>query len=104
MTCVASASGSGTQMRAPLFRYLARCRSTQLYEALSFPPTNHFQNGALLVSSVVCQYLSQVKRSAYSLKHSGKFFSANRSRIAGSLAFAWPMNFGGGEMYPSSRQ
>src|SRR6266849_1840833 len=104
MTWVPSASGSGTQMIAALFRYLARCRSTQLYEALSFPPTNHFQKGALLVSRVVCQYLSQVSRSAYSLKHSGKFCSANRSRMAGSLALAWPMNFGGGEKYSSSRQ
>ncbi len=68
----------------------------QLYEAFSFPPTNHFQNGALLVSSVVCQYLSQVRRSAYSLKHSGKFVSANRSKMAGSFALAWPMNFAGG--------
>src|SRR5260370_32962393 len=104
MTWVASASGSGTQMNAALFRYFARCRSTQLNEALSFPPTNHFQNGALLVSSVVCQYLSQVRRSPYSLKHSGKFFSANRSKIAGSLALAWPMNFGGAEKDSSSRQ
>ena len=48
------------------------------------------------MSSVVSQYLSQCSRSAYSLKHSGKFFSANLSRIAGSEAFAWPMNFGGG--------
>src|SRR5258708_38944497 len=104
MTWVASASGSATQMRAALFRYFARCRSTQLYEALSFPPTNHFQNGALLVSSVVCQYLSQVKRSAYSLKHSGKFFSANRSKMAGSLALACPLNWGVGENSSSSRQ
>src|SRR5216684_3310527 len=104
MAWVASASGSGTQIRAALLRYLARWRSTQLNEALSFPPTNHFQKGALLVSSVVCQYLSQVSRSAYSLKHSGKFFSAKRSNMAGSFALAWPMNLGGGEKYSSSRQ
>src|SRR5260370_17183589 len=91
-------------MIAALFRYLARCRSTQLNEALSFPPTNHFQNGALLVSRVVCQYLSQVSRSAYSLKHSGKFSSLNRSKMLGSLALAWPMNFAGGEKNSSSPQ
>src|SRR5207249_9576329 len=68
------------------------------------PPTNHFQKGALLVSRVVCQYLSQVRRSAYSLKHSGKFSSLNRSKMLGSLALAWPMNFGGGAKYSSSRQ
>jgi len=60
------------------------------------PPTNHFQNGGSLVSRVVCQYSSQDSRSAYSRKHSGKFSSANRVTIAGSDAFAWPMNFGGG--------
>ena len=91
-------------MKAALFRYFARWRSTQLYEAFSWPPTNHFQKGALLVSSVVCQYLSQVSRSAYSLKHSGKFSSLNRSKMAGSLALAWPMNFAGGWKYSSSRQ
>ncbi len=52
---VSSDSGSGTQMSAALFRLVARWRSTQLYEAFRRPPTNHFQNGGLLVSSVVCQ-------------------------------------------------
>src|SRR5438445_3016866 len=104
MVCVSWSSGSGTQMKAALFRYFARWRSTQLYEAFNRPPTNHFQKGALLVSSVVCQYLSQVRRSAYSLKHSGKFSSLNRSKMLGSLALAWPMNLGGGAKYSSSRQ
>src|SRR5439155_22190614 len=35
------------------FPYLARWRSTQLYAALILPPTNHFQNGASLVSRTV---------------------------------------------------
>src|SRR2546425_4386948 len=83
-------------MKAALSLNFARCRSMQLYEAFSFPPTNHFQNGALLVSSVVCQYLSQVRRSAYSLKHSGKFVSANRSKMAGGVAFALSTEFPGG--------
>src|SRR5216683_3460226 len=91
-------------MNAALFRLFTRCRSTQLYEAFNRPPTNHFQKGGLLVSSVVCQYLSQVSRSAYSLKHSGKFFSLKRSKMAGSLALAWPMNLAGGAKYSSSRQ
>src|SRR5579864_1276076 len=104
MASVSWFSGSGTQMKADLFRYFARCRSTQLKDAFNRPPTNHFQKGALLVSSVVCQYLSHVRRSAYSLKHSGKFFSANRSKMAGLLEFAWPMNCGGGEKVPSSFQ
>ena len=83
-------------MNAALLRLVARWRSTQLKQAFRRPPTNHFQNGGLLVSSVVCQYSSQWSRSAYSLKHSGKFSSAKRPRIAGSEAFACPMNFGGG--------
>src|SRR5690348_8057943 len=91
-------------MKAALFRYFGRWRSTQLKDALSRPPTNHFQKGGLLVSSVVCQYLSQVRRSPYSLKHSGNLSSVKRSRMAGSFAFAWPMNLGGGEKYSSSRQ
>src|SRR3989441_6182926 len=104
MACATWSSGSGTQIKAALFRYFARCRSTQLYEAFNRPPTNHFQNGALLVSRVVCQYLSQLSRSAYSLKHSGKFSSSNRPKMLGSLALAWPMNFAGGGKYSSSRQ
>jgi len=47
-------------MRAALLRLVARWRSTQLKEAFSRPPTNQFQNGGLLVSSVVCQYASHV--------------------------------------------
>ncbi len=83
-------------MIAALFLYLSRCRSTQLYEALILPPTNHFQNGGSLVSRVVSQYLSQLNRSAYSRKHSGKFFSLKRSLTSGSVRFAWPMNFAEG--------
>src|SRR5690348_17461703 len=96
MAWVIWSSGSGTHMNAALLRYLARWRSTQLKLAFNLPPTNHFQNGGLLVSSVVCQYLSHVRRSAYSLKHSGKFFSAKRSKMAGSFALAWPMNLAEG--------
>ena len=69
-------------MIAVLSGLAAACRSTQLYEAFSLPPTNHLKNGALLVSSVVCQVWSQVSRSAYSLKQSGNLSSANRSRMA----------------------
>ena len=68
------------------------------------PPTNHFQNGGLLVSSVVCQGASQLSRSAYSVKQSGNLSSLNRSKMAGSAALAWATNASGGRMYSSSRQ
>ena len=45
-------TGIAKELRAML---VARCRSTQLEEAFRRPPTNHFQNGGLLVSRVVCQ-------------------------------------------------
>ena len=96
IACVTSSSASGTQMSAAWFALVARCRSTQLYEAFRRPPTNHFQNGGLLASSVVCQYLSQLSSSAYSLKHSGKCSSPNRPNTAGSVAFACAMNLAGG--------
>src|SRR5215469_10147301 len=104
MYTVSSSSSSGTQMIAVLSGLAAACRSTQLYEALSFPPTNHCQNGALLVSRTVSQRLSQLSRSAYSVKQSGNLSSVNRSKIAGSLAFACCTNAGGGGKYSSSRQ
>jgi hypothetical protein len=65
---------------------------------------NHFQNGGLLVSSIVSHGWSQVSRSAYSRKHSGNLSSANRSKMAGSLALAWATKLAGGWMYSSSRQ
>src|SRR5262245_5884715 len=91
-------------MIAALFLYLARCRSTQLKEALSLPPTNHFQNGGSLVSSTVCQRSYQVSMSAYSSKHWGKCFSLKRSLTAGSLRLAWAMNVCDGLKYSSSCQ
>ena len=83
-------------MMAVLSGLAAACRSTQLTEAFSFPPANHFQNGALPVSSTVSQRLSQVSRSAYSVKQSGNLSSVNRSKIAGSRALACRTNFSGG--------
>src|ERR1019366_1600724 len=91
-----SDSGSGTQMMAALLALAARCRSTQLYDALSLPPTNQFQNGALLVSRIVSHGASQLSMSEYSLKQSGKFSSLNRSKIAGSAALACWTNDSGG--------
>ena len=91
-----SDSSSPTNTIAVLSGLAAACRSTQLYEAFSLPPTNHLKNGAVLVSSVVCQVWSQVSRSAYSLKQSGNLSSANRSRMAGSAALACWTNSGGG--------
>ena len=87
MASVSSDSGSGTQISAAWFGRVARCRSTQLAHAFSRPPTNHFQNGGSDVSSVVCQYVSQSSRSAYSLKHSGKFSRLKRSNSPGSVPF-----------------
>src|SRR5215469_11469806 len=91
-------------MSAVLSGLAAACRSTQLYEALSLPPTNHFQNGALLVSRTVSQRLSQTSRSAYSVKQSGNLSSENRSKIAGSFALACCTKLAGGGKYSSSRQ
>src|SRR5512135_2512500 len=91
-----SDSSSGTKMMAVLPGLAWACRSTQLYEAFSLPPVNHFQNGGLLVSSTVCHGASQVSRSAYSVKQSGNRSSANRPKMAGSLALACATNPGGG--------
>ena len=41
-------------------------------------------------------FLSQLSRSAYSVKQSGKFFSSNRSKMAGSFALACATNDSGG--------
>src|SRR5712691_2526386 len=96
MCCIASSSSSGTKWMAVLFLLFAKWRSTQLWLALILPPTYHFQNGALLVSRVFSQGLYQSRRSAYSLKHSGKLSRLNRSYTFGSVRFAWAVNLGGG--------
>ena len=57
---------------------------------------NHFQNGGLLVSRIVCHGASQLSRSAYSVKQPGNRSSANRAKMAGSLALACATNPGGG--------
>src|SRR2546422_2029427 len=88
-----------------LFRsYLSRWRSTQLYDALILPPTNHFQNGASLVSRTVRYGSNQVSISAYSLKQSGNLSSPNLSRMCGSRIFACALNFSEGGYNPSSFQ
>src|SRR3989442_4973737 len=104
MATSGSASGSGTNRKAALFPYLARWRSTQLYDALILPPTNHFQKGGLLVSRTVRYGSNQVNISAYSLKQLGNFFGPNRSRIFRSFAFACSTNFFGGRKRSSSFQ
>src|SRR5690349_5405809 len=96
MSTGSSDSGSGTKMIAVLSGAETACRSTQLYEAFSRPPVNHFQNGGLLVSSVVCHGSSHSSRSAYSLKQSGNLPSVKRSKIAGSAAFACATKLAGG--------
>src|ERR1700730_2503241 len=104
MICSGSFSGSGTKMYAALPLWVARWRSMQLKLALIFPPTNHFQNGGLLESSVWSHFLYQVSISAYSLKHCGKFSSANRLVTLGSFRFACSMNDFGGWKNSSSFQ
>src|SRR5919106_338919 len=99
-----SASGSGTKMNAALLLYFSRWRSTQLYEALSLPPVNHFQNGASLVSRTVRYGSNQVSMSAYSLKQSGNLSRPNRSNTRGSRRFACAVNFSEGWQYSSSFQ
>src|SRR5207247_9320669 len=68
------------------------------------PPTNHVQNGGLVVSSVMSQGLYQSRRSAYSLKQSGKLSRPNRSRTDLSVRLAWVTNFSGGLTQSSSCQ
>ena len=96
ISCVSSSSGSGTQISAFLLPRDSRCRSTQFTQAFRRPPTHHFQNGGLLVSRIVSHLRSHVSISAYSVKQSGKCSSLNRSRIAGSFAFACATNAAGG--------
>ena len=57
---------------------------------------NHFQNGGLLLSRTVSQRVSQLSSSAYSVKQSGNLAWLNRSKIAGSFAFAWRTKASGG--------
>ena len=55
---VRTSPGSPSQISAGLSPRVARCRSRQLDEALSFPPTNHFAYGGFhssTVSHFVCQ-------------------------------------------------
>ncbi len=96
ISTVSCSSSSGTQMNAFSEPRVSRCRSTQLTHAFSFPPTHHLKNGGFDVSRIVSHFLSHVRRSAYSSKHSGKCSSPKRSRIAGSFAFATATIPGGG--------
>src|SRR5947209_13058179 len=82
----------------------SRCRSMQLTDAFSRPPTHHLKNGGLLVSTISSHFLSQSSISAYSTKQSGKFSGAKRSRIDLSFALACSLYCSGGSTYSSSRQ
>src|ERR1041384_847189 len=68
----------------------------QLYDALILPPANHFQKGALLVSSTLRYGLNHVSMAAYFLKQSGNFSRPNFFRIRGSRIFAGALNFAEG--------
>src|SRR5947209_17161089 len=82
----------------------SKCRSTQLTQALSFPPTHHLKNGGFEVSTTSSHFWSQSSSSAYSTKESGKFSGAKRSRIDLSFAFACSLCCSGGSTYSSSFQ
>src|SRR5436305_7120902 len=96
MYWISSSSSSGTQISAFLSPRDSRCRSTQLTHAFSLPPTNHLKNGGRDVSTTVSHFLSQVSKSAYSTKQSGKCSGLNRSRTSGALAFACLTKSSGG--------
>src|ERR1700761_3231705 len=74
--------GSPSQWKATLSPLPAStCRSTQLYDAFSSPPTNHLANGAFH-SSTVSQGFAQVSRLACSSQ------KPSRSALARSYASA----------------
>src|ERR1700693_6241912 len=92
------------KMNAALSLCVFRWRSMQLKLALILPPTNHFQNGGLLLSGVLDHFFYQGRSSAYSSKRFGKFSSEKRLSIDGSLRFACATKLAGGWMYCSSFQ
>ena len=61
------------------------CRSTQLYATFSFPPTNHFANGALVQSNTWDHFVSHDSRSACPAQNCSRSASA----VAYKSAFAF---------------
>ena len=57
------------------------CRSTQLYAALSVPPTNHFANGGSSQSRTWSHFWSQSSRSACSAQNASRSASARVVRL-----------------------
>ena len=71
-------SGSPTQWKATLSPLPAStCRSTQLYDALSLPPTNHLAKGGLLQSRTSVNGSAQVIRSACFPQKASRSLSAS---------------------------
>src|SRR3954453_23672562 len=82
-----SDTGSPTQCSATLSpRPASTCRSTQLYAALSLPPTNHFANGGWSQSRTRSHFWSQLSRSAASAQNASRSWLARS--YASSLRFA----------------
>ncbi len=68
-----SSSGSPTQWKAILSPLPASTwRSTQLYAALSLPPTYHLANGGLSQSTTRSHFVSQSSRSAASAQNASR--------------------------------
>ena len=76
---------SGTR---PCRRPASTCRSTQLYAALSLPPTNHLANGGLFQSRTRSHFWSQSSRSACSAQNASRSASARSYVSAFTLALA----------------
>src|SRR5919112_4891018 len=82
-----SPSGSPTQWNATFSpRPASTCRSTQLYAALSLPPTNHFANGGLLQSSTSVKGSAQLSRPACLPQNASRSWSASAYSSAFTLA------------------
>ena len=79
--------GSPSQWKATLSpRPASTCRSTQLYAALSWPPTNHFANGGSTSRAPVSHCFAQASRSACSSQKASRSASARSYASALTLA------------------
>src|SRR5712691_10448781 len=65
---VSSSSASGTQTNAALFLFFGRCLVTQFEQGFELATDNPLPKGRFVGVKVLLQYLSQLSRSAYSLK------------------------------------
>src|SRR5260221_1494615 len=82
--------GSPSHMTASLSPRVARWRSRQLCEALSFPPANHFTYGGFH-SRIVFHFVSQSSCCAHDAQYASRPCNAF-AQTAGSLMFACSLN------------